>query len=135
VEEQQRVDVAMHSLTPVVPGAGLEVSGGPNRPPLETSASSGLFAVATSLAKRLGLDPVTAVTVGGASDGNFTAGMGVPTLDGLGAVGGGAHGDDERVVVATMPARAALLAGLVEHVLIESEVAAVDHPTAQPPAS
>lgn len=116
-EEQQRVDVAMQSLTPALPGAVLEVTGGPNRPPLETSASSDLFTMATSVAKQLGLDALTAVTVGGASDGNFTAGMGVPTLDGLGAVGGGAHSDDEHVVVAMMPARAALLAGLVEQVL------------------
>lgn len=132
IEEQQRVDVAMQSLTPVVPGVGLEVNGGPNRPPLETSASRGLFAVATSLAKQLGLEPLTAVTVGGASDGNFTAGIGVPTLDGLGAVGGGAHGDDEHVVVATMPARAALLAGLVEHVLAERDFASADDPTGRP---
>ncbi len=132
IEEQQRVDAAMRALTPVVPGAVLEVTGGPNRPPLETSASSGLFAVAASVAQRLGLDPLTSVTVGGASDGNFTAGMGVPTLDGLGAVGGGAHGDDEHVVVATMTARAALLAGLVEHVLAEREVASMAPTTSQP---
>lgn len=132
VEEQQRVDTVMHSLTPVVEGAELEVSGGPNRPPLETSASSGLFAVATLVAEQLGLDPVTAATVGGASDGNFTAGMGVPTLDGLGAVGGGAHGDDEHVVVGTMPARAALLAGLVEHVLTAREADSGAHSKARP---
>lgn len=132
VDEQQRVDAAMRALTPVVPGAVLELTGGPNRPPLETTASRGLFTVAGSVVQRLGLDPLTAVTVGGASDGNFTAGMGVPTLDGLGAVGGSAHGDAEHVIVAMMAPRAALLAGLVEHVLAEHDVASVAHSTGQP---
>lgn len=115
--EQDRVDAAMHALTPVLPGARLEVTGSPNRPPLERSASEDLFALAETVADRLGLDPLTAVTVGGASDGNFTAGIGVPTLDGLGAVGGGAHSDTEHVVVAAIPERTALLAGLVAEVL------------------
>lgn len=115
--EQQRVDVAMDALTPVLDGALIEVRGGPNRPPMPTSASTDLFAVAGTIALELGLDPLVGVTVGGGSDGNFTAGMGVPTLDGLGAVGRGAHGDDEHVVVDEMPRRAAVLAGLVAHVL------------------
>ncbi len=88
-----------------------------NRPPLEAAASDGLFTLADSLARDLGLGPLTAAAVGGASDGNFTAGLGVPTLDGLGAVGGGAHADDEHVVVAELPGRTALLTALVEAVL------------------
>lgn len=115
--EQDRVDRVMRALTPVVDGAALEVRGGPNRPPLPPSASSALFALADSVAQRLGLEPLGSVTVGGASDGNFTAGLGVPTLDGLGAVGGGAHGDDEHAIVAAIPARTALLAGLLARVL------------------
>lgn len=111
--EQHRVDAAMHALSPVVPGAGLEVAGSPNRPPLEPVASKRLFALAESVGERLGLAPLTGVTVGGASDGNFTAGIGVPTLDGLGAVGGGAHSEAEHVLVAAIPERTALLAGLV----------------------
>jgi glutamate carboxypeptidase len=114
--EQQRVDTAMHALRPVLAGARIVVSGGPNRPPLEAAASAALFAHAERLAAELGLPPLRSAAVGGASDGNFTAGIGTPTLDGLGAVGGGAHADDEHVVVAEMPGRTALLAGLVEAV-------------------
>ena len=60
---------------------------------------------------------LTVAAVGGASDGNFTAGLGTPTLDGLGAVGGGAHADDEHVLIAELPGRAALLAALIADVL------------------
>ena len=115
--EQQRVDAGMRALTPVVPGAVLELVGGINRPPLEEAASAGLFALAGQVSARLGLPAPAGVTVGGASDGNFTAGIGVPTLDGLGAVGGGAHAAGEHVLAAELPARAALVAGLVEAVL------------------
>ncbi|MBB2986689.1 M20 family metallopeptidase [Terracoccus luteus] len=120
VDEQQRVHTAMTALTPTVEGSQVQVTGGPNRPPLEPALTATLFAAAQTVAERLDLPALTGVTVGGASDGNFTAGVGVPTLDGLGAVGGGAHGDDEHVVVDTMPERAALLAGLVAHLLAES---------------
>ncbi|KOG86017.1 hypothetical protein ADK38_33405, partial [Streptomyces varsoviensis] len=61
--------------------------------------------------------PLASVAVGGASDGNFTAGVGTPTLDGLGAVGGGAHADHEHVVVAELPRRTALLTALLRDVL------------------
>jgi glutamate carboxypeptidase len=60
---------------------------------------------------------VTGTAVGGASDGNFTAGVGTPTLDGLGPVGGGAHADDEHVLVAELPRRTALLAVLLQDLL------------------
>lgn len=115
--EQRRVDDGMRALTATVPGAVLELRGGINRPPLEQASSAGLFALAGEVADRLGLPRPAGVTVGGASDGNFTAGIGVPTLDGLGAVGGGAHAADEHVLVAELPNRAALLAGLVTAVL------------------
>jgi glutamate carboxypeptidase len=114
--EQQRVDDAVRALSPQVPGALLEVRGGINRPPLEEARSTALFALAEEVAGRLGLPPLRGVTVGGASDGNLTAGIGVPTLDGLGAVGGGAHARDEHVVAAELPRRTALLAALVEAV-------------------
>jgi glutamate carboxypeptidase len=113
VAEQHRVDAAMHALRPVLPGARLEVTGRPNRPPLQASASAELFERASAVAAALGHPPLTAVAVGGGSDGNFTAGVGTPTLDGLGAVGGGAHADDEHVLVAHLSDRAALLAALV----------------------
>ncbi|HEY6788470.1 MAG TPA: M20/M25/M40 family metallo-hydrolase [Trebonia sp.] len=115
--EQERVDAGVRALTPVLHGAALEVTGGPNRPPLDSSASAGLFARAAQVAAGLGLAPLTRAAVGGASDGNFTAGAGVPTLDGLGAVGGGAHADHEHVLVAELPARAALLAALIDDLL------------------
>jgi glutamate carboxypeptidase len=113
VAEQQRVDALMHGLAPTVPGARLEVTGGPNRPPLPASASRALFERASQLAEGLGLRPLSGVAVGGGSDGNFTAGVGVPTLDGLGAVGGGAHADHEHVLVAELPGRVALIEALV----------------------
>jgi glutamate carboxypeptidase len=72
------------------------------------SASAGLFAMAQRL-----LPGIEGRTVGGGSDGNFTAALGVPTLDGLGSVGGGAHADHEYLLVDTMAGRAQLIAGLV----------------------
>ncbi|MEV0680610.1 M20 family metallopeptidase [Actinosynnema sp. NPDC050436] len=118
--EQQRVDELMHRLAPVVPGAELEVLGGPNRPPLPASASAALFERAKRIGAELGLEPITGVEVGGASDGNFTAGVGTPTLDGLGACGGGAHADHEHVLVEHIPGRTALLVALMDEVLRET---------------
>lgn len=120
VVEQERVDRAMRALCPVLPGASIEVLGGPNRPPLEAAASAALFERVQALAARMGLPRPVFAAVGGASDGNFTAGVGTPTLDGLGAVGGGAHADDEHVVVDELPARTALLRALVEELLADS---------------
>ena len=111
--EQTRVDAALRALRPVLDGARLEVMGGPNRPPLAADASAELFARAEVLAGELGLPALMAAAVGGGSDGNLTAGVGTPTLDGLGAVGGGAHADHEHVLVAELPRRAALVAALV----------------------
>jgi glutamate carboxypeptidase len=71
------------------------------------------------VAAELGLPPLTSAAVGGASDGNYTAGVGTPTLDGLGAVGGGAHAEHEHVLVDSLPGRAALLAALIDTLLIE----------------
>jgi glutamate carboxypeptidase len=115
--EQDRVDAAMRGLRPALDGAGIEVSGGPNRPPLSAAASAGLFARAAAIAAELGLPPLTRAAVGGASDGNFTAGIGTPTLDGLGAVGGGAHADHEHVLTSALPGRAALLTALLDDLL------------------
>ncbi|MFG2227763.1 M20 family metallopeptidase [Streptomyces sp. NPDC048644] len=115
--EQQRVDDALRGLRPVLTGSRIRISGGINRPPLQATASSVLFDLAASRAAELGLGTLTAAAVGGASDGNFTAGLGIPTLDGLGAVGGGAHADDEHVIVAELPRRTALLGALIDAVL------------------
>ena len=114
IDEQQRVDDDFARLQAVLPGAVLEVEGGPNRPPLQASASQALFARAQELAAEAGLEALESIAVGGASDGNFTAGVGIPTLDGLGAVGGGAHADDEHVIVDRIPGRTALLAILIK---------------------
>jgi glutamate carboxypeptidase len=116
-DEQARVDAAMHALQPVLDGATITVTGGPNRAPLDAAASAQLFARAQQLADRHGLPAVTGVAVGGASDGNFTAGIGIPTLDGLGASGGGAHADHEHVLVDELPARIALVTALVADLL------------------
>jgi glutamate carboxypeptidase len=118
--EQARVDAAMRSLLPVVPDVVLQVGGGPNRAPLSAEASAELFERASGLAALLGLAPLTGAAVGGASDGNFTAGVGTPTLDGLGAAGGGAHADDEHVRVAELPGRAALIAALIDDLLADA---------------
>ncbi|MDX6199678.1 MAG: glutamate carboxypeptidase [Actinomycetota bacterium] len=118
-DEQQRVDQVLRGLRPVLPGAGLELLGGPNRPPLQPASSTALVARAGRLAQELGLPALQDVQVGGGSDGNFTAGIGVPTLDGLGAVGDGAHAEGEYVVVSAMPERAALVAALVAELLAE----------------
>jgi glutamate carboxypeptidase len=122
VAEQRRVDDGMRALTAVLPGAVLEVTGGPNRAPLEAAASSALFARAQALARSLGLPAPAATAVGGASDGNLTAAVGTPTLDGLGAVGGGAHADDEHVLVESLPGRTALLGALLAELLSASPI-------------
>jgi glutamate carboxypeptidase len=109
--EKERVEALMRGLRPVLDGAELEVKGDIGRPPMPESASATLFPIARDVLP--GLD---GVAVGGGSDGNFTAALGVPTLDGLGAVGGGAHADHEHVVVATMPERAALLEGILRRI-------------------
>ncbi|MEO8363590.1 MAG: M20 family metallopeptidase [Ilumatobacteraceae bacterium] len=111
-EEKERVEREMATLTPTVAGATISVSGSINRPPMHESASADLFAVALKIAAEMNLEGITGVAVGGGSDGNFTAAVGVPTLDGLGAVGGGAHADSEHVLISKMGERAALLAGV-----------------------
>jgi glutamate carboxypeptidase len=112
VSDMRRLERRLQALRPIHKGARLEISGGFDRPPLERKASAALFARSKSLTKQMGLS-VGECTVGGGSDGNFTATLGVPTLDGLGAVGDGAHSAHEHVVVKTMPERAALLAALL----------------------
>ena len=113
-EEKPRVEEAFAQLQTSLEGSRLTMSGGIGRPPMHESAASELFALAEKVAAKVGIAGLQGVVVGGGSDGNFTAAVGVQTLDGLGAVGGGAHGDDEHVVLSTMPARAALIAGVCQ---------------------
>lgn len=112
-QEQRAIERKLHSLRPFDRRAVVEVRGGFNRPPLErTAAVAALFERARRLARPLGLSLCEA-SVGGGSDGNITAALGVPTLDGLGAVGDGAHSLTEHILVDELPRRAALLAHLI----------------------
>lgn len=113
---QDRIDTLMRGLVARLPGARLEVLGGRRRPPMQPESSAELFTLASRIAADLGQEPLRGIAVGGASDGNFTAAAGCPTLDGLGAVGGGAHADTEYVEISQMVPRAHLLARLIDHV-------------------
>ena len=112
ISDMRKLERRLHALRPIHKGAHLKISGGFDRPPLERKVSATLFARAKSLAKQMKVS-LGECTVGGGSDGNLTGALGVPTLDGLGAVGNGAHSSREHVLINTMPARAALLAALL----------------------
>jgi glutamate carboxypeptidase len=104
----------LRRLRPILPGARIEVRGGIHRPPLERAAGVvDLFRRAQSLMREIDVR-LGESFAGGGSDGNFTAALGIPTLDGLGAVGNGAHSPHEHVVISSLPDRAALLAGLLQ---------------------
>jgi glutamate carboxypeptidase len=110
--DMRRIERKLKTLRPILRGARVSVRGGFSRPPLERSASAALFSHARELARGLGFS-LGECLAGGGSDGNFTAALGVPTLDGLGAVGEGPHSPDERVIISSLPQRAALLAALI----------------------
>ena len=118
-EEKIRVEKLMSSLVPVVPGASISVTGSLHRPPMHSSMSEELFALAVESQRAVTGESVSGVSVGGGSDGNFTAALGIRTLDGLGAVGGGAHGETEHVVVDSIAPRIALLAEIMQRVLAQ----------------
>src|SRR5271157_5265928 len=102
---------AYNAATPAVRSIG-----GINRPPMERTAGvAALYAQAAAIARVLGWK-LGEAAVGGGSDGNFTASLGIPTLDGLGAVGDGAHAPHEHILISELPRRAALIAGLIEAV-------------------
>lgn len=116
-DEGDRIDRLMRGLTSADPRVGVDVLGGVDRPPLErTAAVLHLYQQARAVAAELGFDLGEGAT-GGGSDGNFTAALGVPTLDGLGPVGRGAHAVGECVELASLPLRSALLAGLIRRIL------------------
>jgi glutamate carboxypeptidase len=118
--EAERITRALASLSPVTRGVRVAVSGCFTRPPMERSPAIGaLFEQARQIGRTLGLD-LTEGSTGGGSDANFTAALGVPTLDGLGARGGGAHADDEHILIDSLPERAALLAALLLELQVES---------------
>ena len=118
-EEKIRVEKLMSSLVPVVSGASISVSGSLHRPPMHSSMSEELFALAVESQRTVNGESIDGVSVGGGSDGNFTAALGIRTLDGLGAVGGGAHGETEHVVIESIAPRIALLAEIMQRVLAQ----------------
>ncbi len=110
------IDRKLHSLKPFNRKCKLEITGAMNRPPMErTPAVAALYKKAVEIAKQLGWK-LEEAAVGGGSDGNFTAALGIPTLDGLGGVGEGAHAMHESIVISELPKRAVLLAALIEAV-------------------
>ena len=116
VKDAAGIDKKMRGLRPFNRKCKVEVSGGVNRPPMERTAGvASLYDLATDITRALGWT-LDEAAVGGGSDGNFTAGLGIPTLDGLGGVGNGAHAVHEHIVISELPRRAALLAGLIERV-------------------
>ena len=116
MEEAARITGTIRGLQPHLGGATLQIRGGINRPPMErTSDTARLFTLAKEIAAERGIVLEEGAT-GGGSDGNFTSAMGIPTLDGLGPIGGGAHSLDEFVEVGSLEERAALIAGLIERI-------------------
>ena len=127
--EQERVDAALRALASPVADVRLVLHGGINRPPLQQAASDRLFDLARQAAADIGIGPLEGEHVGGGSDGNFTAALGVETLDGLGAVGAGAHTEHEWADAAALTERTELLTKLIDL------VAEIDRATAGPVAS
>jgi glutamate carboxypeptidase len=114
MKDSAAIDRRLRALQPFNRKCKLQISGGVNRPPMERTAGvAKLYAVAVRIAQELGWK-LEEAAVGGGSDGNFAAGLGLPTLDGLGGVGEGAHAAHESVLIGELPRRAALLAGLIE---------------------
>ena len=117
--ELNRVDAAIKAIIPVNPETQYEVTGGFNRPPLESSSTMALYERAEKVAKEIGMSALGHASVGGASDGNFAAAAGAQVLDGLGAVGSGAHAKHEWVDISTLEDRSKLLNALIKDLLNE----------------
>ena len=117
ISELNRVDEQIRNLVSKNPLTRYEITGGFNRPPLETASTMALYERAEKVAKVLGMSPQGHASVGGASDGNFAAATGVQVLDGLGAVGDGAHAAHEWIDITTLESRSALLHALIEDIL------------------
>ena len=115
--ELLRIDSAIKALKPTIAGARIEVTGGLNRPPLQPSSTLALYERIEKVAKAIGMAPLGCAEVGGASDGNFAAAAGAQVLDGLGAVGGGAHAPNEWVSLKTIEERSALLHAFIKDLL------------------
>ena len=116
-DDLARVDTAIKNLQPTLTGARIEVAGGLHRPPLQPSSTADLYAIAEKVAKEIGMPPLGSAEVGGASDGNFAAAAGARVLDGLGAVGGGAHAANEWVSLSSIEPRSAFLHAFIKELL------------------
>ena len=112
LRDRAEIERQVHRLKPYHPEAQLEIEGGINRPPMERKMAAALFRKARVLGRAMGME-LSEASTGGGSDGNFTAALGIPTLDGLGAVGDGAHARHEHILIPELPRRAALLAALM----------------------
>lgn len=114
MKDAAEIDRKLRRLKPFNRNCKLEIKGGVNRPPMERNRGvAALYEKAVAIARQLGWK-LQEAAVGGGSDGNFTAGLGIPTLDGLGGVGEGAHATHESIVISELPRRAALIAALIE---------------------
>ncbi|ADI00693.1 M20 family metallopeptidase [Salisediminibacterium selenitireducens] len=110
MEEAERMVKAVEGLTPFTEGVTLEINGELNRPPMErTPDTVQLFAMMKEAASKVGMD-LEEAHIGGGSDGNFTSGIGIPTIDGLGGYGDGAHANHEHIVIDELPKRTAMIA-------------------------
>jgi len=119
ISELERVHAAITGITAVNPLARIEVTGGINRPPLQPSSTAALYERIEKVAASIGMAPLGSAHVGGASDGNFAAAAGAQVLDGLGAVGQGAHAPHEWVSASSLEPRTALLHALIKDLLNE----------------
>jgi glutamate carboxypeptidase len=115
--ELERIDSAIKALKPTISGARLEITGGLNRPPLQPSSTKELYERIERVAKEIGMSPLGSAEVGGASDGNFAAAAGAQVLDGLGAIGGGAHAPSEWLSLKSVEERSALLHAFIKDLL------------------
>jgi glutamate carboxypeptidase len=115
ISELNRIDKSIRALSSDI--AKVEVTGGVNRPPLETSSSMELYEKLEKVAKDLGLSPIGHASVGGASDGNLAAAAGAKVLDGLGAIGMGAHAPSESIKISTIEERIKLATAFINELL------------------
>ena len=113
--ELQRIDTAIKSLSSTV--AKVDVTGGINRPPLELASTKELYEKLELVAKRLGMPEIGHASVGGASDGNFAAAAGAKVLDGLGAVGVGAHAPTESIIISAIEPRIKLISAFITELI------------------
>ncbi len=114
--QAKKIELMFRELRPINKKCSVEIVGGVNRPPMErTKGTAKLFTQAATLAAELGFE-LQEATTGGGSDGNFTSAMGIPTLDGMGAVGEGAHASNESILIEHLAPRTALLAAMIAKV-------------------